>query len=191
MVHLLSTGFLSSHLPYKINHCKCLGYFMPVYDRLHKFQLTSNLVTLSEDQGHSNPYPNVQTSHIYLPSLTEISSQVSKCKSMLNILFLKKYLHRDLSLEYWFSSSWRSQSTRSRPLGRWMTSSSPAPACSRRVWSSGKCWQATRDWFRVRTASTSAVGRPSPTRRVPTWRIGERPPDMRVSCDISRACPDE
>ena len=25
-----------------------------------------------------------------------------------------------------------------------MTSSSPAPACSRRVWSSGKCWQATR-----------------------------------------------
>ena len=42
------------------------------------------------------------------------------------------------------SSSWRSQSTRSRPLGRWMTSSSPAPACSRRVWSSGKCWQATR-----------------------------------------------
>ena len=43
-----------------------------------------------------------------------------------------------------FSSSWRSQSTRSRPLGRWMTSSSPAPACSRRVWSSGKCWQATR-----------------------------------------------
>ena len=42
------------------------------------------------------------------------------------------------------SSSWRSQSTRSRPLGRSMTSSSPAPACSRRVWSSGKCWQATR-----------------------------------------------
>ena len=42
------------------------------------------------------------------------------------------------------SSSWRSQSTRSRPLGRWMTSSSPAPACSCRVWSSGKCWQATR-----------------------------------------------
>ena len=41
------------------------------------------------------------------------------------------------------SSSWCSQSTWSRPLGRWMTSSSRAPACSRRVWSSGKCWQAT------------------------------------------------
>ena len=42
------------------------------------------------------------------------------------------------------SSSWRSQSTRLWPLRRWMTSSSPAPACSRRVWPSGKCWQATR-----------------------------------------------
>ena len=40
-------------------------------------------------------------------------------------------------------SSWRSLPTRSGPLGRWVKSSSPAPACSRRVWSSGKCWQAT------------------------------------------------
>ena len=37
------------------------------------------------------------------------------------------------------SSAWRSQSTRSRPLGRCMTSSSPTPACGRRVWSSGEC----------------------------------------------------
>ena len=41
------------------------------------------------------------------------------------------------------SSSWRSQATRSRPLMRWMTSSSPAYVCSRRVWSTGKYWQAT------------------------------------------------
>ena len=48
-----------------------------------------------------------------------------------------------------------------------------------------------RERERGHTASISAVGRPSPNRRVPTWRIGERPPDMRVSCNISRACPDE
>ena len=41
------------------------------------------------------------------------------------------------------SSSWRSQSTRSRPPGRWMKSS-PAPACIRRFWPPGECWQATR-----------------------------------------------
>ena len=40
------------------------------------------------------------------------------------------------------SSFWRSQATRSWPPGRWMKSS-PAPACSRRVWSSWECWQAT------------------------------------------------
>ena len=55
----------------------------------------------------------------------------------------------DVDLLLLLSSSWRSQSTRSRPLGRWMMSSSPAPVCSRGVWSSGKCWQATRLllWF--------------------------------------------
>ena len=42
-----------------------------------------------------------------------------------------------------FSSSWRSQSTQSRPLWRGIMLSSPAPVYSHRVWSSGKCWQAT------------------------------------------------
>ena len=39
--------------------------------------------------------------------------------------------------------------------------------------------QATPNWV---------VGRPSPTRRVPGWRIGERPSDMEVSCEISQVC---
>ena len=53
---------------------------------------------------------------------------------------------QDTLVSYLFSessSSWCLKSTRSRPLGRWMMSSSPAPVCSLRVWSSGKCWQAT------------------------------------------------
>ena len=41
------------------------------------------------------------------------------------------------------SSPWRSQATRSGPLGRQMKSSFPSPACNRRVWSSGEWWQAT------------------------------------------------
>ena len=68
--------------------------------------------------------------------------------------------------------------------GRHFTTGPTRPSCCDRV---AMIWTEAR----VRTASTSAVGRPSPTRRVPTWRIGERPPDMRVSCDTSRACPDE
>ena len=34
----------------------------------------------------------------------------------------------------------------------------------------------------------SCLGRPSPTRRVPWWRIGVRPSVMEVSCEISQVC---
>ena len=60
-----------------------------------------------------------------------------------------KTFARQGSKKFWLScssvtlhSSWCSEATRSMPLERWMTSS-PAPACSHRAWSSGKCWQAT------------------------------------------------
>ena len=66
------------------------------------------------------------------------------CRGIRYLLFCCCYLCLTC-ISTWYgclsSSSWRSQSTRSRPLGRWMTSSCPAPACSRRVWSSGECWQ--------------------------------------------------
>ena len=37
--HAKLTGYLYSHLPHIINHCECLGYFMPFYIRMHKFLL--------------------------------------------------------------------------------------------------------------------------------------------------------
>ena len=61
---------------------------------------------------------------------------VSVSKGYAYLLSVQKNAHmnqkRRGELLSFSSSSWRSQPTRPGPLGRRMTSSSPAPACSRR-----------------------------------------------------------
>ena len=74
------------------------------------------------------------------------AAQWGDCKKISNYAIqCDYYYHYELHKcrPVYYSSSWRLKATRSGPLGRWMRSSSPAPACSCRVWSCGECWQAS------------------------------------------------
>ena len=146
--HRLHKLWIWYRLIYRERHTVVCVPIWPVTVPIQSDMVPIQLVMVNlERQG----FQHCVVYHLLPPTLVYCNQDCSQCivsytvqphwPPLLN--FLRQSVDLPLSLVS-SSSSWRSQSTRSRPLGRWMTSSSPAPACSRRVWSSGKCWQATR-----------------------------------------------